>query len=63
MVSAGYGHASPILACSFSPCGKMIVTGGKSGAVFIWKVPEVIGNKLILNLFSKLNCFLIEILA
>ncbi|XP_037046555.1 cilia- and flagella-associated protein 52 [Bradysia coprophila] len=40
VISAGYGHASPILTCAFSPCGKIIVTGDKSGALFIWKVPE-----------------------
>lgn len=40
-VCAGYGHASTILCCCYSPCGKFIVTGGADGSIFIWKIPEV----------------------
>lgn len=38
----GNGHAAAIVTCKYSPCGKFIVSGSADGAVFMWKVPEVI---------------------
>lgn len=39
-VATGHGHAGVIVTCAYSPCGKFLVTGSVTGAVFVWGVPE-----------------------
>lgn len=40
-VAIGRGHASNVATCCYSPCGKMIISGGADGSIFIWKIPKV----------------------
>lgn len=40
-VAIGRGHAANVTACRYSPCGKLIVSGGTDGSIFIWKIPRV----------------------
>ena len=39
-VAVGRGHAANVTTCCYTPCGKMVITGGADGSIFIWRVPE-----------------------
>lgn len=36
----GRGHAANITTCCYSPCGKLLVSGGADGSIFVWRIPK-----------------------
>lgn len=40
-LAIGRGHAANATACCYSHCGKLIISGGADGSIFIWRVPKV----------------------
>lgn len=41
LLAIGRGHAAHTTTCCYSPCGKLIISGGADGSIFIWKIPAV----------------------
>lgn len=39
VIAVGSGHSGAVLACSFSPDQRMVVTAGAEGGIFIWNTP------------------------